>query len=51
VVVPPTRAERGRVRDITFEVRGLIISDIAKPDIGVELHSGIMPSTEGFYTN
>jgi hypothetical protein len=49
--VPQTREERVRVRVITFEVGGLIIGDIAKPDIGVELHSSIMPWTEDFYTN
>jgi hypothetical protein len=42
---------RVRVRDITFEVGGLIIGDIGKADMGVELHSSIMPSTGYFYTD
>jgi hypothetical protein len=50
-VVPQTRAERVRVRVITFKGRGLIIGNIAKPDIGVGLHSSIMPLTEHFYTD
>jgi hypothetical protein len=55
IVIPQirTRVERVRVRvrDITFEVGGLIIGDIGKADMGVKLHSSIMPSTGYFYTD